>query len=96
MAADLLSLTTSIAIRIISTMTKTVSLRLDQRLLRAIEVASKSTHKDRSEVVSEALELWIKRQATAEKVRRHLEGYARHPVARDEFAPVLKAQTWPK
>ena len=89
-------LTTRVAVRIIFTMTKTISLRLDQRLLRAVEVASKSAHKDRSEVVNEALELWLKRQAATEKVRRHREGYARHPVARDEFAPVLKAQTWPK
>jgi len=77
-------------------MTKTISLRLDQRLLRAVEVASKTAHKDRSEVVSEALELWLKHRAAAEKVRRHREGYARHPIRRDEFAPVLKAQTWPK
>lgn len=77
-------------------MTKTISLRLDQRLLRAIEVAGKSAHKDRSEVVSEALELWLKRRTAAEKVRRHREGYARHPVSRDEFSPVLKAQSWPK
>ena len=77
-------------------MTKTISLRLDQRLLRAVEVASNSAHKDRSEVVSEALELWLKRQAAAEKVRRHREGYARHPVRHGEFAPVLKAQSWPK
>jgi Arc/MetJ-type ribon-helix-helix transcriptional regulator len=89
-------LTAQITIRIIFVMTKTISLRLDQRLLRAIEVAGKSAHKDRSEVVSEALELWLKRQAAAEKVRRHREGYARHPVSRSEFAPVLKAQTWPK
>jgi Arc/MetJ-type ribon-helix-helix transcriptional regulator len=89
-------LTTQIAIRIIFLMTKTISLRLNQRLLRAIEVASKSAHKDRSEVVSEALELWLERRAAAEKVRRHREGYARHPVGRNEFAPVLKAQTWPK
>lgn len=77
-------------------MTKTISLRLDQRLLRAIEAASKSTHKDRSEVVSEALELWLKRRTLAGKVRRHREGYVRHPVSRDEFAPVLQAQSWPK
>ena len=77
-------------------MTKIISLRLDQRLLRAVEVASKTAHKDRSEVVSEALELWLKQRAAAEKVRRHREGYDRHPVRRDEFAPVLKAQSWPK
>lgn len=89
-------LTTRIANRIVFIMTKTISLRLDQRLLRAIEVASKTTHKNRSAVVSEALELWLKRRAVAEKVRRHREGYVRHPVTRNEFAPVLKAQTWPK
>jgi hypothetical protein len=77
-------------------MTKTISLRLEQRLVRAIEVASKTTHKDPSKVVSEALELWLKRHAVAEKVKRHRQGYARHPVTRNEFAPVLKAQTWPK
>jgi len=77
-------------------MTKTISLRLDQRLLRAIEVASRTAHMDRSEVVSEALELWRERRAAAEKVRRHRDGYARHPVGRNEFASVLKAQTWLK
>jgi len=77
-------------------MTKTISLRLDQQLLRAVDVATKSSHKARSEVVSEALELWLKQRSIAEKVRRHCEGYARNPVARDEFAPVLKAQSWPK
>ena len=77
-------------------MTKTISLRLDQRLLREIEVARKTDHKDRSEVFTEALELWLKRRTVAEKVRRHREGYARHPVTRDEFGPVLKAQTWLK
>jgi metal-responsive CopG/Arc/MetJ family transcriptional regulator len=89
-------LTTKFTIRIIFVMTKTISLRLDQRLLRAIEVARKTAHKDRSAVVSEALELWLKRQSAAEKVRRHRDGYTRHPVSHDEFAPVLKAQSWPK
>jgi metal-responsive CopG/Arc/MetJ family transcriptional regulator len=70
-------------------MTKTISLRLDQRLLRTVEVAGKSAHKDRSEIVSEALEIWLKRRTLAENVRRH-------PVSHDEFTPVLKAQSWPK
>ncbi|MDO8700260.1 MAG: hypothetical protein Q7J56_01125 [Deltaproteobacteria bacterium] len=42
---------------------------------------------DRSEVVSEALELWLKRQAAAEKVRRHREGYARTPSAAASLLP---------
>jgi metal-responsive CopG/Arc/MetJ family transcriptional regulator len=82
--------------RIIFAMTKIISLRLDQELLQAVEVARKASHKDRSQVVSEALELWLKRRVTIEKVRRHRAGYARRPITRGEFAPVLKAQTWPK
>ena len=77
-------------------MTKTVSLRLDQELLEAVEIARKASHKDRSQVGSEALQLWLKRRIIREKVRRHRAGYARRPITRGEFAPVLKAQTWPK
>jgi metal-responsive CopG/Arc/MetJ family transcriptional regulator len=77
-------------------MTKTISLRIDEDLLHAVDIAGEADHRGRSEVVREALELWLKRRALAEKVRRHREGYARLPVTRDEFAPVLGAQTWPQ
>lgn len=77
-------------------MTKTISLRIDDTLLHAVDVVGEAQHKGRSQVVREALELWLKRQTIADKVRKHREGYARHPVTRDEFAPVLGAQTWPK
>ena len=77
-------------------MTKTISLRLDEALLQAVDVAGEGEHKGRSEVVREALELWLKRRTLTEKVGRHREGYMRRPVTRDEFAPVLGAQTWPK
>jgi metal-responsive CopG/Arc/MetJ family transcriptional regulator len=77
-------------------MTKTVSLRIDEALLHAVDVAGEAQQKSRSEVIREALELWLKRRTLAEKVQRHRAGYTRHPVARDEFAPVLGAQTWPK
>lgn len=77
-------------------MTKTISLRLDEALLQAVDVVGEVEHKGRSEVVREALELWLKRRTLTEKVQRHREGYTRHPVTRGEFAPVLRAQTWPK
>ena len=77
-------------------MTKTISLRIDEAFWHSVDVVGEAEHKSRSEVVREALELWLKRRALAEKVRRHREGYTRHPVAHDEFAPVLGAQTWPK
>lgn len=77
-------------------MTQTISLRIDESLLQAIDLAGQSEKRGRSEVVREALELWLKQRSIAEKVRLHKEGYERHPVSEDEFAPVLGAQTWPK
>jgi len=77
-------------------MTKTISLRIDEALLHAVNVAGEAEHRGRSEVVREALGLWLTRRTLAEKVQRHREGYTRHPVARNEFAPVLGAQTWPR
>ncbi len=77
-------------------MTKTISIRIDESLLHAVDIASEGDRRGRSEIVREALELWLKRRTLAEKVRRHREGYERHPVAADEFAPVLEAQVWPK
>ncbi len=77
-------------------MTKAISLRIDETLLHAIDTAGKAERRGRSEVVREALELWLKQHTLAEKVQRHRQGYARHPVTHDEFAPVLGAQTWPK
>jgi len=77
-------------------MAKTISIRIDETLLKAVDVAMKSEQRGRSDVIREALELWLKRRALEEKVRRHLEGYKRHPVTPDEFEPILRAQRWPK
>ena len=74
-------------------MTKTIAVRIDEDLLKAVDRRSR---KGRSAVVREALQLWIARQEIAEKVRRHRNGYARHPVKPEEFGPVLGVQTWPK
>jgi metal-responsive CopG/Arc/MetJ family transcriptional regulator len=77
-------------------MTKTISIRIEEEILHAVDVAGKAEHRGRSEMIREAPEAWLKQQTLAEKVRRHREGYARHPVAPDEFSSVLGAQTWPK
>ena len=77
-------------------MTKTISIRIDETLLDAVDAAAEPKHRGRSEIIREALELWLRRRELAEKVRRHREGYERHPVKPDEFAPVLEAQQWPK
>ena len=84
------------AVCMAESMTKTISIRIDEEILHAVDVAGEAEHKGRSEMIREALEAWLKQRTLAEKVRRHREGYARHPVAPDEFSPVLGAQTWPK
>lgn len=77
-------------------MTKIVSIRIDDSLLKAVDVAGGEEGRGRSEIIREALELWLKRRDLAEKIRRHREGYRRRPVTPGEFAPVLEAQQWPK
>jgi metal-responsive CopG/Arc/MetJ family transcriptional regulator len=77
-------------------MAKTISIRIDESLLSAVDVAMKPGRRRRSDVIREALELWLRRRTLEEKVRRHREGYIRHPVSPDEFEPILKVQRWPK
>lgn len=77
-------------------MPKTISVRIDESLLEAVDAAVGSAQRARSEVIREALELWLRRRSLMEKVRRHRDGYQRHPVTPEEFAPVLEAQRWPK
>jgi Arc/MetJ-type ribon-helix-helix transcriptional regulator len=77
-------------------MEKTISIRIDESLLNAVDAVVKPGQRRRSDVIREALELWLRRRAIEEKVRRHREGYTRHPVSPDEFEPILKAQRWPK
>jgi len=77
-------------------MAKTISVHIGESLLEAVDAAAGPDQRGRSDVIREALELWLKHRSLAEKVRRHREGYKRHPVTPGEFAPVLGAQTWPK
>lgn len=77
-------------------MTKQLAIRIEATILEAVDAAAEQDQRSRSEVIREALELWLQRRSLAEKVRRHREGYRRHPVDADEFSPVLEAQVWPK
>ena len=70
-------------------MTQTISLRIDESLLRKIDLVGRSEKRGRSDAVREALELWLNQRSLAEKVRLHKEGYERHPVSANEFVPVL-------
>jgi metal-responsive CopG/Arc/MetJ family transcriptional regulator len=77
-------------------MTKSVSVRIDEQLIGAVDQVRQREGRDRSEVVREALELWLRGRKVAEDVHRHAVGYAQHPVSPEEFSPVLGTQRWPK
>ena len=81
---------------IIDRMTKTISIRIDEELLHAVDIVGEKEKRGRSEVIREALETWLKQRTIEEKVQRHRAGYLRQPVTDEEFSPVLGAQTWPK
>jgi Arc/MetJ-type ribon-helix-helix transcriptional regulator len=68
-----------------------VSVRLDGRLVSAIDAVGR----ERSEVVREALEEWLRRRRVGEMVREHETGYRRAPVAADEFDWLLESSAWP-
>lgn len=77
-------------------MTKTISVRLDDGLVRAMDDVARAERLGRSEAVREAVELWLTQRRLAEKIRRHQEGYRRRPVKPEEFSLVLGSQQWPK
>lgn len=77
-------------------MTRTISIRIDESLIEAVDEAGEKAGAGRSAIIREALQLWLRRRSLAEKVRRHGEGYRHRPVEADEFGPVLEAQPWPK
>lgn len=70
-----------------------VSVRLDERLVRALDGAASG--RERSEVIREALEEWIRRRKVTEMVREHEEAYRRSPVQAGEFDWLLDAAVWP-
>jgi metal-responsive CopG/Arc/MetJ family transcriptional regulator len=77
-------------------MSKTIAIRLDEKLLAAVDHERRRTKTTRARVVHEALAVWVEQRRAAEAIRRDQEGYARHPIRDDEFGPVLGAQVWPK
>lgn len=76
-----------------STMT---TVRLEDELLAAIDRERRRSGMTRASVIREAVVRWLEEQRAREAAGRDHEGYARHPVAKDEFDYVLGAQTWPK
>ena len=74
-----------------------VTLSVAAPLFRAVERERRARRAPRSAVVNEALETWIRERARAEKIRRYVRAYRRHPAdASDEAAREAwtGAETW--
>ncbi len=77
-----------------STAVKTIQMTIDERLLKLVDKLSRARKTTRSAFIRDALEAEIRRQRIREDEIRHVEGYARKPVAPGEFDAWLSEQDW--
>jgi metal-responsive CopG/Arc/MetJ family transcriptional regulator len=73
---------------------KTVQMTLDEALVRRVDRVRKQLRLSRSAFTRDALREHLARYTTAELERRHREGYARRPVASEEFSAWESEQAW--
>lgn len=77
-------------------MSRLIAVRLDERVLDQVDRERRRSGLSRGKAIQEALHLWVARRRLEEAMATDRAGYERHPVARDEFGPLLGAQPWPK
>src|SRR2546425_322244 len=73
----------------------TIQVVLEDSLLQATDRAVRRLKVNRSVLIRDALREHLRRLSILEKERRDREGYARHPIARDEFGVWDKVTAWP-
>jgi metal-responsive CopG/Arc/MetJ family transcriptional regulator len=73
---------------------KTIQMTIDERLLKLVDKLSRDRRTTRSAFIREALEAQIRRERIHEAETRHAEGYARKPVAPNEFDVWFGEQDW--
>ena len=73
---------------------KTVQMTLDDELVEAVDEVVRKLGTSRSAFTRQALERALLQVRTEEQERRHREGYARHPVAEQEFSVWEQEQDW--
>jgi metal-responsive CopG/Arc/MetJ family transcriptional regulator len=73
---------------------KTVQMTLDEALVERVDRVRKQLQLSRSALTRDALREYLARHSLAELEKKHREGYQRHPVGSDEFAPWEDEQAW--
>lgn len=64
-------------------------------MLRTTDRAGRRLKVNRSALIRDALRDHLRRLSLLEEERRDREGYARHPIAADEFGGWDQATAWP-
>jgi metal-responsive CopG/Arc/MetJ family transcriptional regulator len=75
---------------------ETIQVVLDKELLRAADRAARKMKANRSALMREALREHLRRLETRAKEDRDREGYARQPLAGDDFLPWESEAVWPE
>lgn len=73
---------------------KTISITIDEPLLRAVDRAAKAGKQTRSDVCRLALRAWLDRVRHARRVSEEHAAYEAHPVEADEFEGLITAQAF--
>jgi metal-responsive CopG/Arc/MetJ family transcriptional regulator len=73
---------------------RTVQMTLDEDLVKTVDKVSKRLGTSRSEFTRKALREALARYSVQQQERAHREGYARQPVAADEFSVWESEQAW--
>ncbi len=74
----------------------TIQVVLEDSLLAATDRAARRLKANRSALVRDALREHLRRLSVLDKERRDREGYARRPIAEDEFGVWDKVTAWPE
>ena len=69
-------------------------MEIEEALLEEVERVTKTLGTTRSEFICNALRLVLRRQTIAALENQHQAGYAKHPVAKDEFDGWETEQVW--
>lgn len=73
---------------------KTIQMEIDDNLLAEVVRASKMSGATPSEFICRAIRLLLTEATIPELEKRHRDGYAKHPVAEDEFREWESEQVW--
>ncbi len=73
----------------------TIQVVLEDALLQATDQVVRRLKVNRSALIRDALREHLRRLRILENERRDREGYARHPIGKDEFAVWDKVAAWP-